>query len=91
MCFPLTGFSGGESSLDMSLSDCTESGSIVREREKKKTCFCGTLCKQTLHLVKNLVKIWKKFENSDFVLFLKNVHTLHTSKVPDNWIIGVTV
>lgn len=50
MCFPLTGFSGGESSLDMSLSECKESGSIIRI-EREKIVFAVHFCKQTLHLV----------------------------------------
>lgn len=50
MCFPLTGFSGGESSLDMSLSECKESGSIIRI-EREKIVFVVHFGKQTLHLV----------------------------------------
>lgn len=82
VCFPLTGFSGGESSLDMSLSECKESGSIIRI-EREKIVFVVHFCKQTLHLV---LFSCKKFWKICLCFVLKSVHTLHTctSKVPDN-------
>lgn len=82
VCFPLSGFSGGESSLDMSLSECKESGSIIRI-EREKIVFVVHFCKQTLHLV---LFSCKKFWKISLCFVLKSVHTLHTctSKVPDN-------
>lgn len=65
MCFPLTGFSGGESSLDMSLSECKESGSIIRI-EREKIVFVVNFVNKPYILYCSLVN---NFEKSAFVLY----------------------